>query len=359
MSNGAPSGISASEVHSLISSLESRLRSEIGRQVNDVRAELRQEIARLEREMIEIGRMIVKAINDQTNAVVGGVAATTLMIERTKQQIEADFLDTRNKLDLQIESTMQIEIGKKVAEASASRSKLEAFAKDLKGRFQRSIEASEVNRQLYDQTFRTIHEEFEFKLRTIGAHIFEIREQDVAPAEKAASVPYELAHSLPIEMDLHRLAIRAQNLDETLAMLRDSRLEDVTRARERVDQALHPYSSDIKEGQYVVEGLLTASEIQNQLILGVRAQPCGSEPIRLESEATEFDPLRSAQATAAVAQQARHLRDRSATPGEIVELGKAAAALRSRRLISAEAAVLFEDFLGSGSLKILETQHVG
>jgi len=156
MSNGTPSGVSMSDVYGAIRNEIGPLQRQVDqlernvvqldRELDQLRRYVESEIERLEREMREIGEMIVHAIDRQTQAVVGGVAATTLMIERTKSQIETDFQETRTKLELQTESTLQIEVGKKVSEATSLRSKLHAFAQDIRVRFDKSIENAAINR---------------------------------------------------------------------------------------------------------------------------------------------------------------------------------------------------------------------
>ena len=110
-----PSGPSYADLQSLRAELLGEI-NEVRHDVNRLQIWVKSEIARLEDEMREVGAMIVNAIDRQTVAVVGGVAATTLMIERTKMQIEDDFSKNRTQLQLQLESTLQIEIGKKVAD---------------------------------------------------------------------------------------------------------------------------------------------------------------------------------------------------------------------------------------------------
>jgi len=79
-------------------------------------------------------------------------------------------------------------------------------------------------------------------MHTIGEHIFQIKLEDIAPAEKAALVPYEQAHALPLEMDLQRLAVRSQNLDETLNLLKSSRLDDVVNSLDSLKKLLASHS---------------------------------------------------------------------------------------------------------------------
>jgi hypothetical protein len=343
-----------------------------------LRSSLEHEVARLEREMREIGEMIIRALERQTVAVldgvtantealerqtlsvVGGVAATTLMMERTKQQIQTDFSETRLKLDLQTESTMQIEIGKKVAEAQSSKTKLGAFSQDIKTRFEKAVEGAAINRDLYDLNFQKILDEFDNKTKTIGSHIFQIRNEDIAPAERAAQMPYEVAHTLPIEMDLHRLDIRSQNLDQSKSMLKSSRLDDVLYSQQRNDKQLTPFvggAAAQPSANWVVEGVLTSSSLHSKLLAGQSAQSCGSESLRLQMLTDELACLSSEQALASAEQSVRSGAVRDADSSEIVEMARAAQMLRNKGLISQDAATMFEDFIGSGQLKIVEARH--
>lgn len=362
MSN-TPSGVSQSYVDSAIRNLRSEVRSEISSvqsEIRSLRDYIDQEVARLEREMREIGEMIVQALERQTVAVVGGVAATTLMLERTKQQIQTDFSETRLKLDLQTESAMQIEIGKKVAEAQSSKTKLGAFSQDIKTRFEMAVEGAAINRDLYDLNFQKILDEFDNKTKTIGSHIFQIRNEDIAPAERAAQMPYEMAHTLPIEMDLHRLDIRSQNLDQSLSMLKSSRLDDVLYSQQRNDAQLVPFAGGATAqptAHWVVEGVMTSSSLHSKLLAGQSAQNCGADLLRLQSVTEDLACLSSEQTLISAEQVARAGSMRDLDSSEIVELAKAAQMLRNKGLISQDAATMFEDFIGSGQLKIVEARH--
>lgn len=362
MSGDAPSGVSQSYVDNSINNLRRELGSEIRSTRDELRRYIDGEIARLEKEMREIGEMIVNAIDRQTVAVVGGVAASTVMLERTKHQIETDFEFTRNKLDLQIESGMQIEIGKKVAEASSLKIKLEAFSQNINDGFQKAIVTAVLNRDLYDVNFRKILDEFDNKIKTIGDHIFQIRLEDIAPAEKASHIPYEVAHSLPIEMDLHRLEMRSQNLDQTLQMLKSSRLDDVIYSRARVEDKLrsHEFSGNenISAQKYAVEGIFVASDLREELIVGSEAETCkNGESISIKQGDIFINSYTSAEALSRVKKVISDSSGRDINGQEVVELAKAANALLQKGMISKEAVSMFEDFLGAGQLLIVEQSH--
>lgn len=337
----------------------SSLRSEMYGEINDLRRWTQSEIDRLEREMREIGDMIVSAIDRQTAAVVGGVAATTLMLERTKQQIEEDFSKTRNELELQTESTLQIEIGKKLADASSLKSKLLAFLNDSKVRFDKSIVAVAINRELYNVNFRKIAEEFQSKILTIGQHIFQIRDEDLAPAMKAAEVPLEVTHGLPLEMDMLRLSVRANNLDETLAMLKSSRLDEVLSSLDTLDATLDRYANDCdvpgKDIQIGTELFVTSSSIYAKVLSGREAKTVAAgQAVNLTTAQRDLAFLESDAATRNMLDQIPAGQARDLTGNEIVALSQSAKSLLDRQLISADAYALLIDFLGTGNLKYTE-----
>jgi len=371
MSTQGPSGISAGELSSAISSLRSEMRSEINSSCNELRSEMRaevrdlkswveSEIQRLENEMRAIGEMIVSAIQKQTVALVGGVAATTAMLERTKQQIEDDFQATRGRIELQTESTLQIEVGKKVADATGLTGKLEAFFQDIRTRYDRSLVGVGLNYELYNQNFQKITEDYQSKLRTIGEHIFRIKLEDIAPAVKAAHVPYEDAHSLPIEMDLKRLSARSANLDETLKLLKTSRLDEVTNSLSALDRTLNAYTDSglarrNSDDTLCVQGLAVSSGNDLTVLSGhaaLRVQ--GAQPVSLQLADNSLAAFHGQATQKRIARQVPQHSHRAPKPEEVVRLAKAAESLLNKNLISPEARALFNDFLGSSKLSVLE-----
>jgi len=346
-------GVSAAYVNSAISSLRSELLGEI----NQVRRELRSEIARLEAEMREIGAMIVRAIEHQTRIIEAGVVATTTELEVTRAAMGEDFSRTRAKLDTQIESVLQIEVGKKVADATSLKAKLRAFVSDIKSRFDRSILGVAQNRELYNVTFRKLIEEYESKIRSIGAHIFEIRTEDIAPAVRAAAISYEQVHTLPIEMDLHRLAVRSASLDETLGLLKSSPLDEVLSSIDIVSAQVDSFAmksvSPIESGSFCVEGLVTVSELSSKVLVGNQALTV-DESRQINLRSTDPDLNLYAENVGDVLPLVANVEARSLRADEIVGLANAATALESSQLISSEALALFRDFLASGNLKYVE-----
>jgi|SRR5579871_235576 len=347
----AEGGVSYGELSSAINNLRSELRAEFRAGLHELRAELHDEIRRLEEEMRQIGEMIVAAIQTQTIEIAAGVAATTAMVESTRQQIETDFNKTR-------ESTLQIEVGKKVSEARNARDKMSAFIADIKARFDRALITSQQNRELYNVAFRNLTDEYTAKIHSIGAHIFQVRMDDIAPAMKAAAVPLEEAHSLPIEMDIERLRRRSDQLDTVLELLKSSRLDEVTSSLDTLEAQLDASAvqtpAERLDEDYCVEAIATHSVLATRVCGGVAARPVnGGLDVDLSAPDDGLAPFASDRAAAEVARRLEGEAKRSPGEDEVQRLVAAAQKLRERDLISEDAVGLVTDFLRSGSLRLV------
>ena len=354
------------ELHREISSVK----NELHREIESARNEFKREIERLEQEMIEVGRMIVGEIRDQTSrlsgnietqtvAVVGGVAANTVMLERTKNQIETDFDRTRTKLDLQTEASLQIEVGKKIADSVSTHGKLMAFASDINSRFQKSIEGIFLNRQLYSVNFNKIFDEYRNKIRTIGEHIFYVRDNDILPAVKAANASLEEIHGLPFEVDLLRLKVRAQSLDETLTMLKESRFDQILNSLDNLTESLNSqFALDVKAGSgsgndcsVVMMGV--QSKLATDYLIGVEASPVdASQAVNLTHHDTMYSEL--------LGKNSKNLMEkllasaaRIPSVEELDRLHTAVENLKNKNLISEENSLMVNEFLDSGNLKFV------
>jgi hypothetical protein len=345
------SGVSAGYVDSAVSNLRREMQGEIRglhRDLAQLESWTRSEINRLEVEMREVGQMIVGAIDRQTTVLVGGVAATTAMVKLTNQQLE-----------IQTESTLQIEVGKKLADASALKSKLAAFVDDIKHRFDKSIAGVAINRELYNLNFRKITDEYQSKVGAIGEHILQIKLEDIAPAVKAAEVTYEAAHSLPIEMDLKRLAVRSENLDETLRLLKSNRLDEVVSSLDTLESTLNRFSiadaSKDSESFYCVEALVTLSSVGTKLLSG-RIAKAAVEGVDLNLDPADesLSVYESTQMKGRVETLTSKRSFRDLSPNEIQAMARAVSSLCGRGLLSEDAKSLFEDFLGTGKLKLMD-----
>lgn len=357
------SGVSVSQVKSMIASLRSEVRSEI----SQMRNELRVEIDRLEREMIEVGNMIVREINNQTsrlsgdltaqtNAVVGGVALTTVMVERTKGQIEEDFSKTRRTLDLQTQATLEIEIGKKLADCVSTHGKLAAFSADVMNRYAKSVEGTYLNSQLYNVNFEKIYQEYYNKIRTIGEHIFSIRENDILPAREATNVQHEDTHEFPMSIDNQRIRMRAERLEESLKLLKDGRLNEITNCLDGLSEILNrSYSIDLPDKypdgscfQIVIMGL--KSKFAKEYLLDASiVKSDGSGVLKLKQDDAAFIEYRSHDVKTKV-DALLESKDRPASEQEVIRLLTAVTKLEDKGMLPEPIARLVSDFLRSGNL---------
>lgn len=203
-----------------------QLQQEIANAKSQLRGEFQSEIKRLMSEISAMARQVERAIETQTAAIIAGVAATTAAVVSTKSEIS----DTRNqlseKLTLQLRSELQLELGRKLNVARSASAKFKQFYQDIRSRFEKSVEGVFINRTEYDERFNQIFEEYENKVRTIGEHIFQIRDE-IRLVESSCSQSLETIYSLPMEVDLYRLDIRSQELDETVSLLEASRLLEI------------------------------------------------------------------------------------------------------------------------------------
>lgn len=348
----------------------SALRSELMGEIGGLRKNVESEISRLEDVMNDLVEAVVSAIREQTRevsegltkqtvAMVAGVAATTLELESTKIQIATDFEKTRVKLDLQTKAGLQIEIGKKLADLKGLRDKLRAFDKDIRARYEKAIEGKRHNQELYNLNFGRIFDEYDHKVRTIGEHIFELRELDFGHVEEATNTSAEDIHNLPMDVDLQRLKVRSETLDQSLAILRATRLDKILHSVSSLDRLVREKHgippAQSSDSTAAVVGLAVLSPIgcelhvASQLVTGT-----STEPPRLKPSGKDFDLYASAKAKERVKAMVERRAGLVASAAQVKRLFDATQRLRGRGVITAESESLLEDFLGRGQLRMVE-----
>jgi hypothetical protein len=215
--------------------------SDLNRAINDLRRELRNEfnskINELMSEISSMARQLERAIETQTVAIIAGVGATTAAVVSTKSEISDTRTQLSEKLTLQLRSELQLELGRKLNIARSASAKIKKFFQDIKSRFEKSVEGVFINRMEYDERFNQIFDEYENKVRTIGEHIFQIRDE-IRLVETSASQSLETIHSLPMEVDLYRLDMRSEELDQTVSMLEASRLQEIKTSLDELKSAV-------------------------------------------------------------------------------------------------------------------------
>ena len=210
-SGGSPSGVTHLQLESAI---------------NDLRIEFKRDIKTLMKSIESMARQLERAIDIQTAAIVAGVAATTTAVVSTKSEISDTRTQLSEKLSLQLRSELQLELGRKLNVARSASAKFKQFFQDIRSRFDKSLEGIFVNRIEYDERFNQIFEEYNNKIRNIGDHIFKIRDE-IGLVEASCSQSLENIYSLPMEVDLYRLEQRSEELDQTVAILEASRLQEI------------------------------------------------------------------------------------------------------------------------------------
>jgi hypothetical protein len=349
------SGVSASYVDSQIA----RLKDYIDRRSDA----LERQIDQLEDEMRELAREMVNAIEKQTSslsediqfqtkALAAEAAATVAMLEATRRSLV-------EKLEIQTEAGLQVEIGKKIGEVKATHAKILAFSRDIDLRFQKSIESAGVNTALYDANFKKIFDEYENKIRTIGSHIFEIWENVIQPAQKVAAVDPDAFFRDAIDVDLKRLHVRAQNLDGTLALLKSARLDEILNSMgaldSRLDNEFAAASQPVAREMGLVEAISCISEGKSSLAIDVAAEGAGpSSATRFREPQQGLEAYTSAAAIDKVVATVGQKVARAPTDGELEELAVAAQQLLARNVISTEDMMMLLDFLEQEELEVVQ-----
>ena len=184
------------------------------------------QVSKIMKDIDQMSQEIQNSIEAQTTAIIAGVGATTTAIIATKSELS----DTRNQLSenllLQLKSELQIELGRKLNIARSASTKFQQFYQEIRSRFDKTVQGVFVNRNEYDIRFNQIFEEYENKIRSIGEHIFQIRDE-IRLVEASSSNSLETIHGLPMEVDLYRLQVRSEELDQAMQFLEASRLQEI------------------------------------------------------------------------------------------------------------------------------------
>lgn len=251
------------------------------REAEKVEERLQNQINELMTDIRRVGDQIKSAIEFQTATIVAGVTATTAAVVSTKSEISDTRTQLSEKLTLQLRSELQLELGRKLNVARSASAKFKQFFQDIRSRFEKSVEGVFINRMEYDERFNQIFDEYQNKIRTIGEHIFQIRDE-IRLVETSSSQSPETIYSLPMEVDLYRLDIRSEELDQTVSMLEASRLQEIKSSLNELKSAISmlSYQQEIaSEERAGLEALyVTSSGGDQDLLLAAKAfrSPGGS-----------------------------------------------------------------------------------
>jgi len=334
--------------------------SYVDQRINSLRNELKEHvnsrIAELMREISSMARQLERAIETQTAAIIAGVGATTAAVISTKSEISDTRTQLSEKLTLQLRSELQLELGRKLNVARSASAKLKQFFKDIRSRFEKSVENVFINRMEYDERFNQIFDEYENKIRTIGEHIFQIRDE-IRLVESSSSQSLETIYSLPMEVDLYRLEMRSEELDQTVNMLEASRLQEIKSSLDDLKDVIATlsYQKGIAAEQRAgLEALYVTSSTGDQdLLLGAKASrsPGGSITVDnsiLESPDSDIsDNVAQSVIEALSTRQQRPLQEE-----ELEELREAIRTLSEDGIISPDDAALASAVVDSRKVSI-------
>ena len=350
--------------------------ADVANQINQLRAYIDSEIKRLENQMINLANQVVSAIknqtehlssdmNKQTIAVVAQAVMTYKMLNSTRdelvgtrKQLATDFQETRDNLSLKTEADLQLELTGKVSSTIATKAKIESFVINITNRFEKSIEGIFQNRQLYNLNFHKIYEEYTNKIRTIARHIYDIVENDFVPATKAATIPVQQLCDLPMEVDLLRIKIRSESLDESIELLKATRLDDILLSQSKLETSLenkYRISSTATDssGEYFVHGVFVRTDSSSNLILESRIEPqisANVENLSFTAPANDFARYHDLTIKTKVSAEIAKRGERQATAEEKNVIILAAKRLMTRGKISTDSHKLLDEFLKTNLL---------
>ncbi len=285
MSQSSP-GISRSVAEAIAERAAERAAKRAVREAKDY---VDQQVNEIMRDINQMSRELQSSIETQTAAIIAGVGATTTAIISTKSEIS----DTRNqisdKLTLQLKSELQLELGRKLNVARSASTKFQQFFQEIKSRFDKTVQGVFINRNEYDIRFNQIFEEYENKIRSIGDHIFQIRDE-IRLVETSNSESLETIHGLPMEVDLYRLTLRSEELDQTMQLLEASRLQEIktslSKLAETCEALSYPNLADEHQELGIEAQLVTSDSGSADLLVGADVQRAPGASMRLETSIT-------------------------------------------------------------------------
>jgi hypothetical protein len=159
-------------------------------------------------------------------------------------------------------------------------------------------------------------------------------------------------------MDLTRLAARSRNLDQTVELLRKSRVDEALSSLDDVERDLAGFDAGCPVPaaniELCVEAVAIYSASGSTFYAGMDAQPIADgEAIKL-GHVADLGVYASREGHARVADMLAAAGRRTASAEEVKAIARAAADLAARKLISADAKEQITGFLNAGKLKMVE-----
>jgi len=321
-----------------------------------VEARLERKLNKLMNDIRDVGNQLKSAIETQTAAIIAGVGATTAAVVSTKSEISDTRTQLSEKLTLQLRSELQLELGRKLNVARSASAKFKQFFQDIRSRFEKSVEGVFINRMEYDERFNQIFDEYENKISTIGEHIFQIRDE-IRLVESSSSQSLETIYSLPMEVDLYRLEMRSEELDQTVSMLEASRLQEIKSSLNELKSAIAMLSyqkgiaADQRAGLEVL--YVTSSAGEQDLLVAAKASRSPGGSITVDNSILENpDSDISCEVAQSVIEALATRQQRPLQEEELEELREAIRTLSEDGIISPDDAALASAVVESRKVSI-------
>ena len=344
MSSSTSTGISQSTAESIA-------RRYADKALRDAQRYTDQKVNEIMRDIDQMSRELQRSIETQTAAIIASVGTTTAAVMSTKDEVE----QAKGQITLQLRSELQLELGRKLNVARSASSKFKQFFEDIKSRFDKSLQGVFINRNEYDVRFIQIFEEYEKKIRTIGEHIFQIRDE-IKLVEEASSESLETIHSLPLEVDLYRLKLRSEELDQTIQLLEASRLQEIKSSLsklQRTTDSLSFNNLNTSDDRIGIEALLVQSRNnKSDLLMGADAQRSPGASVELQSELlSNADNCLDENLQAILERGLEQRQTRDLNSQEYQELQEAINTLSEDGIISPDDAAFAEAVINSKNIK--------
>ena len=317
----------------------------------------------------------VSASNDRLTGILGASGGILVATGLTASNVDSLNRNTQQNLttlqqlsERNTSAMVQLDSIRTYTEAIALSKKSTAFTQEIDQRFGKAVEGVVLNRILYDKHFSAIEESYQSKIRTIGAHIFQIWEEDLRPVEEAARIPASIHQELAIEVDLQRLAARSSLLDVDLDMIRSEHLEPLVALEasfERNIDAMFAIDGAPAEGtRILVPAVIAVDGNGIEVAVGVKANRSGAG-VQLVQLGQVPDHERYCASAEGREEIRRRCKVRPMQPNEVESLSNALESLAARGLVDATLLPGYHEYLRKvplgivdGTAELQEVAHV-
>lgn len=337
----------------------SEIANAIARMSSEVQSELKS-IHHLNERQLELGthqldaqRSTARTTGEILTTNVAGFTSTVLASNRST--------DATNR---GTDALVEVEYLRLYNEARAPMRFIEDFGAEIDERFTKGVEGVHINRELYDQHFRRIHQESDNKVRTIGEHIFRILEEDFEPTvQHRLNVPKSSYQALALEVDARRVDERSRQLDADLRDMFEDCMTPLLEMHHRFETVLaaeHAIDATGNQGELLIPAVIEiAADGSCAARVGCRLEraPQGESGLRFTLvEDGRYAPVRDALRRACDSLPDR-LRTRPMSDDEKEDLMAALEKLADEGRIDASLLPGYQEYLDHYGLDLVESGY--